>query len=93
MFKTITANSITAVAAAALAAGLAVCLNVAPEAKAESQVTSALEQPLAKGDRLTPRVMGAACSSRSWPNYDPGCQFDLRRPADEIRSVRTIALR
>jgi hypothetical protein len=89
MFK-----SIAAIAAAALVAGLVVFLtSVVPEARAASQVTDAVHQPHAKGDRLTILVKGAACSSRGWPHYEQSCQFDTRRPANETRTVRVIALR
>lgn len=92
MLKSITAKSITAIAAAAITASLAVFLTAAvPEAKAASHVTGA--QPLAKGGRLSVLVRGAACSSRSWPYYDRNCRFDLRKPANEAPTVRIIALR
>jgi hypothetical protein len=94
MFNSIIVQSITAIAAAALAAGLVVFLtSVVPEAKAEAQVKDAVHQPLAKGDRLTILVKGTACSSRGWPHYERSCQFDMRRPANEARTVRVIALR
>jgi len=66
---------------------------VAPEAKAESQVVSAVDVPHPKGDRLSALLRGAACSSLGWPHYEQSCQFDLRRPAIEIPTVRIIALR
>jgi hypothetical protein len=82
MFKSVIAKSLTAVTAAALAAGLLVVLtSVAPEAKAEAPVTA----------ELPALLKGAACSPRGWPHYEQGCQFDLRGP--EVRSVRVIAIR
>jgi len=55
--------------AATIAAGIAIFMTVAPQAKAPPQVTSAVaEHALAKGDRLRPLVKGAACSGQSWPN-------------------------
>ncbi len=94
MFKSITAQSITAIAAAAAVAGLAVFLtSVAPEAKAEPRVKVAVHQHHAKGNRLVVVARGTACSLRGWPNYEQSCQFDLRRPANEARTVRIIALR
>ena len=60
------------------AVGMAIFFILAPPAKAQPQVLSAdFEHALAKGDRLRPLVKGAACSARSWPNYDQSCQFDL----------------
>ena len=47
---------------------------------------------LGKGDFLRPLVKGAACSARSWPNYDQICQFDLRASADHVRPVRVLDL-
>jgi hypothetical protein len=94
MFKSVSATSIAAIAAAALVAGLAVFFTSAvPQARAESRVEGALPQPLAKSDRLPVLVTGAACSSRGWPHYEQSCQFDLRRPAGEAPTVRIIALR
>ena len=94
MFKTITSNAIIAVAAAGFVAGLAVVSTfAAPEARAEAFVSDASEQPLAKGDRRPAVATGSACSTRSWPNYDVGCQFDRRRPDNEALTVRIIGLR
>ena len=92
MSKAIAAISITAVATATLIASVAVFLtSVVPEASA-TQVVGSPEQFLVKSDRLPNRVTGAACSSRSWPNYDRNCLFDLRQPNDQ-RTVRVIILR
>ena len=89
-----TAKSVTAMAAAALLAGLAVLFAaIVPEARAETQVDGSLHPSYAKGDRLPAVEMGAACSAHGWPNYEQSCQFDLRRPAHEARAVRIIALR
>jgi hypothetical protein len=63
------------------------------DAKAKPVTPIAVEQIGAKGDRLPVLVKGAACSSRAWPNYEPNCQFDMRRPFAEMRTVRIIALR
>jgi len=94
MFKSIAALSITAIAAAAIVAGLVVFLtSVVPEARAESKINDAVHLSHAKGDRLTILVKGTACSSRGWPHYEQSCQFDTRRPANEARTVRIIALR
>ena len=90
MFKSMIAKSVAIVAAAVLVAAFAVFSTSAmPEANAKSLVVL----PHAKGDRLPARVRGPACSLRSWPYYDRDCQFDLRRPANEARAARLIALR
>ena len=84
MFRSITAQSIAAVIAAAVVGGLVVLLTSgAPDASAA---------PLVRGDRL-PVTTGAACSSRGWPAYEKTCQFDLRQPAGEARIVRIVDLR
>ncbi len=89
-----TAKSVTAMAAAALLAGLAALFaSIAPEARAETPVEASLHASYAKADRLPALEMGAACSSHGWPYYEQACQFDLRRPAHEARAVRVIALR
>jgi len=90
MIKFTTAKTVAAVAAAALFAGLGVMFaSIVPEARAETQV----EGLLSKGDRLPALETGAACSLQGWPYYEQSCQFDLRRPAHEARTVRIIALR
>jgi hypothetical protein len=93
MLAQIATKTLSAVAGAALLAGLAVALpSGAPVASAEPQVETATQQPAAKGDRLATRVTGLACSEGAWP-YDQNCQFDHRQAADEARTVRIIALR
>jgi hypothetical protein len=83
MLQSITAKSITAVAAAALVAGVVAFLTSnAPPAMANPR-------PDAKGERAALLVTGSACSSQSWPNYDLNCQFD-RRPANDAPVVRRI---
>jgi hypothetical protein len=90
MIKFTATKTVAAMAAAALLAGSAVLFaSIAPEARAETQV----EGSLSKSDRLPVLEMGAACSSHGWPYYEQSCQFDLRRPAHEARTVRIIALR
>jgi hypothetical protein len=92
MLKRITTNALGAVALAAVLAGLTVVLTtVAPQASAEPQITAA--GPAAKANRLGARITGAACSSAAWPNYDRNCQFDRRQAADNVPTVRIIALR
>jgi hypothetical protein len=89
-----TMASIGAIAAVPVVGGLAVFLfSGMPEAKAGPKVEAAVHQTQAKGDRLLIAVKGTACSSRGWPNYEQNCQFDMRRPANHMRSVRVIALR
>jgi hypothetical protein len=91
MFRVITAQSISAGAAAALVGSVAAFLApIAPDARADMRVGAAASH--VKGDRLPARTTGAACSSQSWPNYDVACQFDLRRSADDVRNVRVVSL-
>jgi hypothetical protein len=101
MFRSLTARSVTPMAASALVAslaaslsfvGLAVFLNsLVPEAKAAPQNMGALYSPDTKGDRLSAPVTGTACSALGWPHYEQGCLFDLRRSAHDPRTVRVIA--
>jgi hypothetical protein len=92
MFKFTTAKFVASVGPAVLVACAAANLFV-PQARAESQVAGAPAQALAKGDRPDPLVMAPECSSRGWPYYEQSCQFDLRSPAHQARTVRIIALR
>jgi hypothetical protein len=94
MFKSITANAIIAVTTAGLAATLTIFFTpgVVPEAKAHSQVTVMLPSP-AVADGIPAFTRGSACSPRGWPYYEQSCLFDLRTPADEVRTVRVIGIR
>jgi hypothetical protein len=75
------------VAFAAAIGGLFVFATAAAP-KANASVDT-LPQDSAKGDRLHV----AACSKYGWPNFEPRCQFDIRNPESEARTVRVIALR
>ena len=93
MIKFLSAQFISAAAAAALVASLAAFFTpVASQARAETQpgAAAALPRSHVKGNRLPLLVTGRACSSMPWPNYDRACQFDLRRSADDIRTVRIV---
>jgi hypothetical protein len=93
MLRFINTKSVAVAAAAIIAVGMAIFFILAPPAEAQPQVVSAdVEHALAKGDRLRALVKGAACSARSWPNYDQICQFDLRTSADHVRPVRVVDL-
>jgi hypothetical protein len=82
-------NFIGKIAISALIAGVIVFLtSVVPEAKAAKDTAA---PAFAKGDRLVV-VKGAACSRRSWPNYEEHCLFDSRRSADEARKVFVVDL-
>jgi hypothetical protein len=91
MIKILSAQFISGATAAALVASLAAFFTpVASQASAETQRGAAALQRSLKGDRLPLLVTGRTCSFTSWPNYDRGCQFDLRRSADDIRTVRIV---
>ncbi len=91
MFKVLSVQSISTLAAAALVGCLAAFLTpVAPPARAETQTKAAQTGVHVKGDRLPRLITGRACSSASWPNYDQACQFDLRRSADDVPVVRIV---
>jgi hypothetical protein len=92
MFKFITMKSVAVAAAAIIAAAMAIFVILAPPAKEQPEVVRADVNALAKGDHLHPLVKGAACSARSWPNYNQSCQFDLRTSADQVRPVRVLDL-
>jgi hypothetical protein len=86
--------SVGALVAATFIASLTVFLSGVLEVRAEPQAkVTVVRQAYAKGDRLPVLGKGAACSSLGWPHYEPSCKFDMRRPADDMRPVRIIALR
>jgi hypothetical protein len=81
------------IAIAAGIAGVVVFLTtLAPQAHAPVE-TRALPQASSKGDRLPLAVKGTACSKHGWPDFEQRCQFDFRKPANEGRKIRIIALR
>ena len=90
MFKFTTAKFVASLVPAVLVVCAAAHLLV-PEARAESRLEAA--QSLAKGDRLQPLAMATECSLQGWPYYEQSCQFDLRNPAQQARTIRIIALR
>jgi hypothetical protein len=61
--------------------------------RAELVIKATVQQTHGMGDRQPVLQKGAACSSRAWPNYEPRCQFDKRRPFGEMPTVRIIVLR
>jgi hypothetical protein len=91
---TTTVASVSAVMTATFLGGLAAFLiSGVPDARAKPVTQVAVQQTHGKGDRLPTLQKGAACSSRGWPNYEPRCQFDMRRPWADMPTVRIIALR
>jgi len=79
------------IAAAALVAGVFVFLTaVAPKANVPDDQCASVS---VKGDRLPLPLKGTACSRQGWPDFEQTCQFDLRNPAGEARTVRVVALR
>jgi hypothetical protein len=91
MFKVLSVQSISAIAAATLAACVGALLTpLSPQEGAKTISKSTSDAIHVKGDRLPRLVTGRACSSASWPNYDLPCQFDLRRSADDVRVVRIV---
>ncbi len=86
----VTGTAIGALVGASLIAGVALFLSGVPDARAETQDRVVAH---AKGDRLLVLTKGTACSSQGWPHFEQGCQFDMRRQADDVRAVRIIALR
>ena len=84
---------IIGMAAAAAIAGLVVFTTPdVPKANAPD-AKGALRSLFTKSDRLALSVKGTACSQRGWPDFEQNCQFDLRQPADEMRTVRVLDLR
>ena len=84
--------------AAAVAAGVIAFAITAPPVAIEHSVSphAAQQAPptlYAKSDRLRVPARGAACSLHGWPNFEPNCQFKVREPAGEARTVRVIAIR
>ena len=83
-------------AAAVVAGAIALAITAAPTAvehEAKQGQDANRPQTVAKAARLRVPVKGAACSVHGWPDFEPKCQFDLREPAGEARTVRVIALR
>jgi hypothetical protein len=92
MFRLRSTQSIAAGVTAALIASCAALLTPIVPAAARVDAEISIQTGLKKGDRLPSLVTGSACSAQSWPNFDQKCQFDLRRPADDVRRVRVVSL-
>jgi hypothetical protein len=92
MFKQI----IRMAAGVLVAAVIAFAIAIAPAAKAQSAGPAPSQgftsQGFTKADRLPVPIKGIGCSQHAWPNIDPKCQYDLRKPAGDVRAVRIIAL-
>ncbi len=86
-------KSIGNLAVASAIAGLLVFLTAETPKASAADVTGAQVQRSAKADRLPVFVKGTACSKRGWPHYEQHCLFDGRTSADDVRTVRVIALR
>jgi hypothetical protein len=96
MFKPIISKPIIRMAAAACfasAAGLAITASRSANEPGR-QVQGTTTQPYASANpgRLRVPMKGNVCSVHGWLNFEPKCQFDLREPADEARTVRVLAL-
>jgi hypothetical protein len=90
MSKHTMTQTLTAVAAAALLAGIVTLVTpTAPQANAAFNATSGKS---AGTDNLPARSAGPDCASQTWPHYDAACRFD-RRAGSEPRPVRIIAIR
>jgi len=81
------------IAVAAGVAGVVVFLTILAAQENAPVDTLALPQASTKGDRLPLAVKGAACSKNGWPDFEQRCQFDFRKPANELHEVRIVALR
>ena len=79
MIKALTAVSI----AAFVAAALAVLPGFAPE------VEASVPHALAKGDRLDIRPIGNDCAQQNWPNFDASC-LRVAGAKSQIRQARLV---
>jgi hypothetical protein len=79
MIKTLSAISL----AAFVAAALAVLPGFAP------QVEASVPRPLAKGDRLDIHQIGRDCSQQAWPNFEASCLRTAGAKAN-VREARLV---
>jgi hypothetical protein len=77
---------ITAVLVATLAGSLAAMVPGKADLKTGPQATAAAAQARPKADRLPTLPRRAACSA----NDQRACQFDMKRPANEMRTAGII---
>jgi len=88
--------TLMAFSAAAIVGSLAV---LAPgvfgvaEVRAETQSKLVVDPVRAANEAPSIVRKGGACSLLEWPNYEHSCQFDVRPPAADMRTVRIIAVR
>jgi hypothetical protein len=91
VFKTKTTQSLAA-AVVAIVASLAFLAPPLLEARADSEPSDPLYQRPHNADSALAPTHEVQCLS-PWPYYELNCQFDRRRPANEARAVRIIAIR
>ena len=84
-------KSVIRMGGAAVVAGLFVFLTSGAPKANDAQANDA--NASMKVDRLAVVVKGAACSLHGWPHFERSCQFDLRKPDNQARTVRVLALR
>jgi len=81
-------KAISAIAAAALVAGVAVFIVPAMTQKVEASTPVAAT----KGDRLDIRsAVGPTCSQQAWPYYETRCLRDVSQNASRARPVRLVS--
>jgi len=78
---------VAAIAAAAMLASVAVLVPGVSD-----EVSASTPQPLAKGDRLDVKPVGAACSQRGWPHYETGCLRNPTSPTRQAKAVRIVTV-
>jgi hypothetical protein len=94
MLKPTTAKLVTACAViAVVAVNMALSNYFIAEAHAEAQNGPVIGRVLAKADRLPFLPRSPTCASSSWPNYEPGCLFDVRKSSIGTPAARIIAMR
>lgn len=70
-----------------LSALIAFAVTAAPAANRQEHL------PASAGQAVPAALTGGDCSQHAWPNYESGCQFDVKRDRTAGRIVRVIALR
>lgn len=79
-------KALSAIAAAALGAGLVMALpGFSPTVEAQ------ISNPAVKTDRLDYRPLGTDCSQQAWPYYGAGCPRDRTRIGGQAKVVRVVS--
>jgi hypothetical protein len=92
MLKPIIRMASGVLAAGAIALAVSAAPSASDQAIGQGEGTAQSQTFTANGHLRVP-IRGNGCSVHGWPNFEPKCQFDVREPGGQARTIRVIAIR